>query len=101
MTGDVRVVVHDAAIEDLLRDPGVRRGLMEQSFPVVSQARGRAPKNTGRGAASIRAEPVLDGPEWTVRISWDREHFYMYFKERGTQSLPPRPFLVPTLEGLA
>lgn len=101
MASDVRVVLHHGAIDDLTLDPGIRAALLDAAIPVVSGARASAPKDSGRGAASIRAEPVLDGPEWTVRISWTRERFYMYFKERGTTSLPARPFLVPTLEGLA
>lgn len=99
--GDVTIVLHQMAIDDLAKDPGMRAGLLEAAVPVVHRAAAHAPKNTGRGAASIRAEAVLDGPEWTARISWDRDHYYMYFRERGTRQLPARPFLVPTLEELA
>ena len=101
MAGDVRVVVHEAAVRGLARDPGVRELLLDAAAPVVSDAQGRAPKRTGAGAASIHAEAVLDGPEWTAHMSWSRERFYMYFHERGTPSLPARPFLVPALEGSA
>jgi HK97 gp10 family phage protein len=98
---DVRIVLHQQAIDDLARDPDMRVGLLQASEPVVHQARGDAPKFTGRGAFSIHAEAVLDGPEWTVRIGWDEERFYMYFHEVGTRKLPARPFLVPALEGAA
>jgi HK97 gp10 family phage protein len=101
MADDVRIVVHQQAIDALAKDPDMRIELLDASVPVVDTARHEAPKRTGRGAASIRAEAVLDGPEWTVRISWDRERFYMYFKEKGTRQLPARPFLVPALEGFA
>lgn len=98
MADDVRIVLHQRAIDDLARDPDMRVALLQESEPVVTQARRDAPKFTGRGAMSIHAEPVLDGPEWTVRIGWDRERFYMYFQEAGTRKLPERPFLVPALE---
>jgi HK97 gp10 family phage protein len=98
---DVTVVLHHTEIEDLARDPGIRTALLAAAVPVVRGAQAHAPKNTGRGAQSIRAEAVLDGPEWTARISWDRDHYYMYFHERGSSELPARPFLVPTLEELA
>lgn len=98
---DVRVVVHEGPIAALAYDPGMREALLDAAAPVVGGSQGRAPKLTGAGAASIHAEPVLDGPEWTARISWSRERFYMYWHERGSVSLPARPFLVPTLEDLA
>ncbi len=98
---DVRIVLHQAEIDGLANDPQWRDVLLQAAQPVVAAAKAGAPKRTGEGAASIRAEEVLDGPEWTVRVSWDRDRFYMYFHERGTRHLPARPFLVPALEGLA
>lgn len=99
--GDVLIIPRPQAIEDLARDPDIRAGLLAAAAPIVRGAAAAAPKQTGAGAASIRAEAVLDGPEWTARVSWDREHYYMFFQERGTVNLPARPFLVPTVEGLA
>jgi hypothetical protein len=98
---DVRMVIHQRAIDNLARDPGMATLLLDAAMPVVRDAYVHAPKRSGRGAASIHAEPVLDGPEWTARISWDPDHFYMYFHERGTHKLPARPFLVPALEAAA
>lgn len=63
----------------------------------VPRAQAAAPKLSGAGAASIHAEAVLDGPEWTARISWERHRYYMDFHERGTRYLDPRPFLVPSV----
>lgn len=101
MADDVRIVVHQQAIDALAKDPGMRIELLQAADPVDDRARQRAPKDTGKGAFSIHSEAVLDGPEWTVRIGWDRERFYMYFHEAGTRKLPARPFLVPALEGVA
>ena len=101
MAGDTRVVLHQGAITDMARDPGIRAALLDAALPVVARAQFGAPKRTGAGAASIRAEAVLDGPEWTAQISWSRERFYLRFHEMGTRSLPARPFLVPALEGLS
>jgi HK97 gp10 family phage protein len=98
---DVRVVLHHDEIAALLRDPGLPAELLAAAAPVARDAAGRAPHRTGAGAASIRAEAVLDGPEWTAQVTWDQLHFYMYFHERGTSRLSARPFLVPALEGLA
>lgn len=101
MAGDVRVVIHVAAVRDLADEPEIRDLVLEAATPVVSGAQGRAPKRTGAGAATIHAEAVLDGPEWTAHVSWSRERYYLGFHELGTRSLPARPFLVPALEGLS
>jgi len=95
------VVPRDREIRNLVTDPGMGDLLLESAAPVVSAARAGAPKRTGAGAASIHPEAVLDGPEWTVHVSWSQARFYMYFHERGTKHLPARPFLVPALEGLS
>ena len=96
---DVRVVLDEAAIRELARDPAMGPLLVEAADPDVARAYAQAPKRTGTGAASIHAEPVLDGPEWTARASWDQLHFYMRFHELGTRYLPARPFLVPAFGG--
>ncbi len=97
---DERVVVDDRAIEDLAGSLDVLQVLLDAADPIIDRAQGRAPKRTGEGAASIHGEPVLDGPDWTVRIGWDRDHFYLYFHDRGTEKLAARPILEPALEGI-
>lgn len=101
MASDVRVVVFESAIRGLTSDPAMRQVMLDAAVPVVTAARGGAPKLTGEGAGSIHAEAVLDGDEWDALVSWSRERFYMRFHELGTKSLPAHPFLVPALEGLA
>lgn len=112
-----RVVTDDSEIENLKRDSKVGRLLWDAAQPVVREAQRRAPHRTGRGAAGIHAEMSMDmmtavegaangginfaqGAELTAHISWQREEFYMYFHERGTEHMRARPFLVPTLRGL-
>lgn len=94
---DVRVVVHHDAIQRLLTSDDARDMLRDASHPVVAEARARAPKDTGAGARRIHTEMVLDRDEWDALISWDREHFYLYWHEKGSRQLPARPFLVPAL----
>lgn len=100
-TSDVQVVVHHAEIAKLGSSLEMRDALLEAVAPAVHEARARAPQRTGSGAASIRAEPVLDGPLWEVHASWEQLRFYMRFHETGTVQLPARPFLVPSfVEGV-
>lgn len=94
----VRTIVHEREIDAMLRDPATRDMLLDVARPHVMEARGRAPKATGRGAASIHAEAVLEPDGWAALISWDQTRFYMYFHERGSRELPERPFLVPSFE---
>lgn len=97
----VRVRINQSAVLGLTADPKMRDLLLQSAGPLVSAAQGRAPKLTGLGAASIDAEAVPDRSGWTVHISWSRERYYMYFHEVGTKTLPARPFLASTLEGLS
>lgn len=101
MATTVRVVLNERGFHELAADPGMRDELVERADQgVVRGARQRAPKDTGYGASTIRAEPLLDGDqEWTVRVSWDQTAYYMRFHELGTRHMPPRPFL-STVEGL-
>lgn len=99
MADDVRVDVDERAVDDVAGSLDVLDMLLDFAEPIIARAKAGAPKRTGEGAASIRGEPVLDGPDWTVRISWDRDHFYLLFLEEGTEHIRPRPFLEPALEG--
>lgn len=90
---DVRVEIHQAELDRIKRDESMRRELLEQGNPLAEKSAMRAPKNTGAGADSIRAEAILDSDSWEVRVSWDREHYYMYFHQKGTRTLPARPFM--------
>jgi hypothetical protein len=91
---DVRVVLHQGEIDKLSTDPALRAELLQRADPIVRESQFLAPKRTGLGAASIHVEAVLDGAEWTARIGWTRDRFYMWFQHAGTQTLPARPFLV-------
>jgi hypothetical protein len=90
---DVRVVPDRKAIKALAEIPAIRVAILDAANGLVPGARARAPKDTGAGAASIHAETVFNSGEWTARVSWDREHYYMGFHQLGTVSLPAQPFL--------
>lgn len=81
---------------DLKADPAVARELLKDGWIVAGEAAALAPKGTGAGAKSIRAEMAKDengDPE--ARVSWDRDHFYMSFAEFGTVHQRATPFLRP------
>jgi HK97 gp10 family phage protein len=90
---DVRVRFDEAALADLAQHPAVRAAVLDAANKRVPGIRGRAPKDTGEGAASIHAVSVLDHGEETARISWARENYYMGFHQLGTRSLPAHPFM--------
>ena len=96
---DERVVVDGRAIDSIAGSQDVLEMLLDAADPIITRAKAIAPRRTGEGAASIHGEPVLDGPDWTVRVGWDRDHFYLYFHDRGTEKLAARPILEPALEG--
>lgn len=98
---DVRVELHQAEIDALKHHPGIRQRLLAVGGDVATDAARNAPHRTGAGAASIHPEPVDEPGEATVRVSWDRAHFYLFFHERGTQHLPEHPFLEPALDRYA
>lgn len=100
MPDNVRVVTDERAVRALSSSNEMRDLLLELAEPVVARAKALAPKATGRGAASIRSEPVLDGDEWTVRVSWERDQFHMYFRDRGTVYQSGSEFLERALEGV-
>lgn len=95
----VRTVPYEQGYRELLSSDDLRDYLLEVAEPVVRRAQAAAPKRTGQGAASIRSEPVLDGFVWTARVSWTRQHYYMYFHDQGTVHLPASEFLELSLGG--
>lgn len=86
------------ALDDALTGAQAEAELMDRGWEIALQAARRAPKDSGRGAASIHPELVRtpDGPE--VRVSWDRSQFHMAFPELGTERQPATPFLRPAAQ---
>jgi hypothetical protein len=95
MADDALIVPDEHAIKALTGEAWMRAATLARAEALVPGAQARAPKDTGAGAASIHAEPVLDDGEWTARVSWTRERFYLRFHELGTVTLPAHPFLAP------
>jgi HK97 gp10 family phage protein len=98
---DVRFELDHTAIDALLEDIGE---------DIADAARANAPHDSGAGAESIHAEvhrggddafpstytPESDEP--MAYVGWDQDHFYMGFKELGTEHEPAQPFLRPALD---
>jgi len=91
-------------IQNLKNEPAVveRQSLVGET--VASSARSMAPKRTGLGAASIDYEVVEDETGTSVRVSWGKSYYYMWFHEAGTKGgqqngtgVSPRPFLRPAV----
>lgn len=97
-----RVDYYLAGEHELLASEGMRRAMIDAAEPVVREAQRRAPKLTGRGAASIHieADRVGDGT-WEAEVGWTRERYYLRFHEMGDRYMPARPFLVPAADPYA
>ena len=89
-----RVELNEAGFRDLQRSPALRDQLQEiADRTLVAPAKDRAPRATGFGASTILSETVLVDGEWTVRVGWSRDAYYLRFHQFGTRYLPARPFL--------
>ena len=89
--------VHYKEIARLARNRQVRQRMAKDARAIARMAERLAPKLSGAGAASIRAEEQDDG---TWRISWDKEHDYMRYPELGTEEMSAQPFLRPAAKRL-
>lgn len=88
--------VNEREFDNLDQLPGALAAMLDLGVDVANDAAALAPKRTGAGARSIRAEyaAAVDGGR-EVRVSWDRDHFYMSFAEFGTEHQRATPFLRP------
>ena len=95
---DYRFALDQSAIDDLAFDEDTLDMLQDVGDIVADEARGRAPEQTGAGAASIHAEVESDAESGYADVSWDKDHFYLGFAETGTVHQPATPFLRPALD---
>ena len=66
---------------------------------VAADARRLAPRDTGKGAESIRAEvSSVTADKASVDVSWTERRFYMKFQEFGTRFHSAKPFLRPAFD---
>jgi len=93
-----RLVLDPVAIAALDEDPQVVQLLLDAGRGVAREASGRAPRRTGRGAASIRPWPGRSPAGPHVDVSWDQDHFYLIFHETGTALIDRDPMLEPALD---
>jgi len=94
----VRVNVDEKALRRLIESQGIEAALTRVGDQVAERAAQAAPKDSGEGARSIRAEVAHDEDGPHVNVSWDKAHFYMAFHELGTSRMSARPFLRPALD---
>ncbi len=88
--------VNGREFDDLDQMPEALAAMLDLGVEVANGAAALAPKRTGAGARSIRAEyAAAAGGGREVRVSWDRDHFYMGFAEFGTEHQRATPFLRP------
>jgi len=101
----VRVVLDKQALEQILTTDQARAATQVAGDAFADRVRARAAKNTGRGAASIKAVIVdnygVGGSAFAALVSWDQLHWYMKFPEFGTKFFPAQPSLQPTLDEYA
>lgn len=95
----MRRKINHAAAAALARDPKVLEYTEQVAEEVAARARKRAPKRTGAGAESIHVERVEKEGDIVFRVSFDTEHFYMFFNEVGTEKQKAHPFLRPSARG--
>lgn len=74
------------------------RGAMQSLVDDIAEDSGRrAPKDTTRGAASIHGIVRRVPAGWEGRVSWTRQHYYMYMQHEGWDTgngrKPGRPFI--------
>lgn len=89
---DVDFRPDQAAIRGLEGDPAVQRETARAAEGLAELAAAGAPKETGRGAASIEATgSTVD--QLAHDVSWDVDHYYLIFHEDGTKYVPAQRFL--------
>lgn len=100
-TSGVRFILDEAAIASLVHTPEAQMEAEAAGAEFADVARGLAPKRTGAGAASISGEIVDTPTAFESHVSWDAEHYYMYFQQFGTQFMGAHPFLSLALDRYA
>jgi hypothetical protein len=94
----VHVTIDTTAVRAVLGDAQARRVVEMYGEAFAGVARGFAAKATGAGAESIHGKVHEYQGVLESTVSWDRSHFYMYFREVGTWKLPAHPALKPALD---
>lgn len=98
MAGEFRFELDAAALQDYLDGPDVEDYLDDVGDLKASSAAQLAPKDTGRGAASISHETGVDDEGAYTRIGYTADGFYMPWVELGNGSSTAQPHLRPALD---
>lgn len=96
--GDVRLNFDHGEIAALAGEAELIAHTERLGRLVADAARALAPKRTGAGAESIDVWPGRDSAGVYADVGWDRQHFYMLFREFGTSTLPEAPHLEPAVD---
>ena len=95
LTVDTHAVARYATSDELM-DALEESGLLDEIVEEMRRLAPDDPDTTRQGANSIDFE--IDDSGTFFRISWDKEHFYMYFPEVGTEDAAARPFMRPVAD---
>jgi HK97 gp10 family phage protein len=83
-------------IADRVQKDDLERTLLRVAEPIAQDMAQRAPKLTGKGAASIKARVYTNREhpnDASVAIGPDQKHFYLRYPEFGTFREPAQAFM--------
>lgn len=86
----VTVNLDPRQIERLKTDPPTQKEIRRAGYQLAKKAALQAPRNTGRGANSIRGQVSAEDPT-AADVAWGQRYYYMIFHEDGYQPSPTSP----------
>lgn len=96
-TTKVVVKLVGRSILALAGDQPSQKYIFDAGVRMAIRAGALAPKDTGRGAASIAPTPAWDDST-AVNVTWSNQYPYLIFQEDGTKYVPARHFLRDAFE---
>ncbi len=87
------------AMKDSAQPGIIRSGLRASVKPIVTDAKERAPVDTGRlrKAIKVSVDRSRDRKSMVAKIGFDKKAWYGVFVEMGTAKMAAQPFLRPAM----